>query len=279
MRLLVSVVTYRSDAEQFDGTLRSLCEALAYAKERLPSLSCDLYIVENDCRRRSNQAQAEEFFSQGKGTELNRIVIKSMGTNLGYGKGHNAAFSEGSPADYYMVLNPDVRLAQDSIYVGLLFMAQDPSVALLSPAAVDGKGVRLHLCKRPPRVFDLLLRGFAPGWVRNRFMRRLSHYEMHELSESDSAVYGVPIVSGCCMLLRHKDYVAVDGFDDRFFLYFEDFDLSLRIRESGQLVYLPAMKIVHLGGNAAKKGLWHIGLFVASGFKFYCRYGWRWFRY
>jgi GT2 family glycosyltransferase len=68
---------------------------------------------------------------------------------------------------------------------------------------------------------------------------------------------------------------SLNGFDDRYFLYFEDFDLCRRAKRLGEIVYLPSLSIEHLGGNTAAKGLRHIGLFLSSAFKYFNRWGWK----
>ena len=144
-----------------------------------------------------------------------------------------------------------------------------------SPAIVDGQGQPESGCKRYPSVFDFMLRGFAPSWLRQRFRRRLQHYEMRDLT-SDRIQADVPIISGCFMLFRHDALRQLGGFDPRYFLYFEDFDLSIRARTVGHLSYLPQMCITHLGGNSAKKGLHHILMFGRSAYRFFSSHGWRW---
>lgn len=121
----------------------------------------------------------------------------------------------------------------------------------------------------------LLLRGFAPGFLRRAFQRRLSNYDMRDVCGAVHTV-DVAIASGCFMLVRTSALRAVGGFDSDYFLYFEDFDLSLRLREQGRLVYDPAMRIVHHGGYAASKGRNHLGYFVRSGIRFFHQHGWRW---
>jgi GT2 family glycosyltransferase len=59
-------------------------------------------------------------------------------------------------------------------------------------------------------------------------------------------------------------------------MYFEDFDLSLRLAKEAGIAYEPAARIVHHGGGAARKGLRHVLWFVASAFRFFSRHGWRW---
>jgi GT2 family glycosyltransferase len=79
------------------------------------------------------------------------------------------------------------------------------------------------------------------------------------------------------MLCRTAALKAVSGFDEGYFLYFEDFDLSLRIAKIGELAYVPAMRIKHAGGHAARKGRAHIGMFVRSAMRFFNTHGWRFF--
>jgi GT2 family glycosyltransferase len=119
----------------------------------------------------------------------------------------------------------------------------------------------------------LLIRGFFPNKAKTLFRTRLERYEMHELEETDLPSK-VPIAGGCFMLVKTESWREIKGFDKRYFLYFEDFDLSLRMSKLGKLVYAPSVKIIHSGGGASKKGLWHIFNFVKSGFRFFNTHGW-----
>jgi GT2 family glycosyltransferase len=67
---------------------------------------------------------------------------------------------------------------------------------------------------------------------------------------------------------------AVEGFDPRYFLYFEDFDLSLRLSKVAPIAYVPAVRIVHHGGHAAAKGFAHIRWFATSARRFFSMHGW-----
>lgn len=193
--------------------------------------------------------------------------------NIGYGRGHNLSILQSS-SDYHLVLNPDVTLSDETLVQGLQYMKQTPQVVALSPAVRDGAGNRQYVCKRFPTVLDFLLRGFAPGFLKSMFSRRLARYEMRDLSD-ESASTNIPIISGCFMLFRTAVLHAVSGFDENYFLYFEDFDLSLRVHDKGALAYLPSMHIVHLGGHSARKGFAHIRMFARSGIRFYNTHGWK----
>ncbi|KUE80788.1 hypothetical protein ATO46_14560 [Aeromonas schubertii] len=85
-----------------------------------------------------------------------------------------------------------------------------------------------------------------------------------------------PIVSGCFMLFRTDVLQQLGGFDPRFFLYFEDFDISLRAGKISRIAYVPQVKVVHHGGHASRKGWRHIWMFGRSMVTFFNIHGWRW---
>jgi len=82
------------------------------------------------------------------------------------------------------------------------------------------------------------------------------------------------LLSGCFLLVETRTLKVVNGFDERYFLYFEDFDLSIRIAQLGKLVYAPEVRITHSGGNTSSKGLWHVWRFLISGIRFFNTHGW-----
>lgn len=276
IKITVSIVAYRSDADQFQKTIVSLSQAVKKAK-REANLLVSLYIIDNEVKAHANLNQARDYFSSAGNEPFHEVVLSVSPSNLGYGRGHNVAIHQTS-ADYYLVLNPDVVMDEGALSLALRCMEGTPRAAVVAPRGESPEGGPLYLCKRFPFVFDLFLRGFAPSWLRRRFEGHVARYEMHDLHESREMVFDVPIVSGCCMLLRGSFVTQLGGFDERYFLYFEDFDLSLRLSNVGSNVYLPTMRIIHYGGSAARKGLWHILLFGRSAIRFYSQYGWRWFR-
>jgi hypothetical protein len=166
-------------------------------------------------------------------------------------------------------------MARDAVVQALRFMSANAEVSILAPLALRPDGGRLFLCKRYPSVLDLLVRGFAPARVRSMFSQRLARYEMRDLP-ADRPCKQIPIVSGSFMFCRRLPVTSVGGFSDVFFLYFEDFDLSLRAARSGELAWVPAVQIVHHGGDAARKGWRHVLLFARSAMTFFNRHGWKW---
>jgi GT2 family glycosyltransferase len=88
-------------------------------------------------------------------------------------------------------------------------------------------------------------------------------------------VTGVPLASGCFMLVRTALLTRLGGFDPRFFMYFEDYDLSVRIGRESEVAYQPRTRIVHHGGEAARKGWRHVAWFARSAWRFFARHGWK----
>ena len=269
LALSISVVVYRSDLKVLLQTLQSLYVAVNEILRQGLITQASVRIICND----DSAGRLEDVLQPLVSTADIELSIQSAPANIGYGAAHNIAIAK-AHSTFHLVLNPDVILAPDALQAGLVFLTANPEVSAASPLVTDGKGSRQYLCKRYPRVLDLVLRGFLPDAVRKRFQQRLAHYEMQDLSEQHSAK-DIPIISGCFMLFRTRRLQELEGFNPRYFLYFEDFDLSLRATVKGSLAYVPAMQIVHLGGHSARKGWRHIGLFVRSGIRFYSTWGWR----
>ena len=116
-------------------------------------------------------------------------------------------------------------------------------------------------------MFVFLLRAIESLLKIRLFSSYLDHYEYHDLSQREPSE--VELVSGCAMLARSDALKKVAGFDERFFLYFEDFDLSLRLSEYGKIYSIPDAKLTHLGGKTATKGFKTITSFLKSALTFY----------
>ncbi len=267
LRLGISIVCYHPDLHLLARTLTSLQRAIVVVSQTLP-LTARLTLVDN-----GNDAPALQTLLADSGLAAVGSVISNP-VNIGFGAANNKAMLK-TPSDYHLVLNPDVELAEDALLFGLQHLQQHAAVVAISPFCRNGAGNVEHLCKRYPAVLDLLLRGFAPQWLRRRLDARLAHYEYRELVNTTTAT-NVTLISGCFMLCRTSALQQAGGFDARYFLYFEDFSLSLTLAQHGALHYLPHCRIVHHGGGAARKGWLHIRLFVTSAWRFYQQHGWRW---
>lgn len=269
-RLDVSIVLYHPDPGVLTAALSSI-GAAARVLEDTRGVAARLWLVDN--AERPDEGALRALADHATGAGLSAAAILAGHGNVGYGAGHNHAIRRGGGA-WHLVLNHDVLLEPRSLVEGIDFMKSHHDVVLVSPRVTNGEGVREYICKGEPTLFDLALRGFAPGFVRRRFARRLARYELRGVTE-DGPVFGIRHAGGAFMLLRRDALAALGGFDERFFLYFEDFDLSRRAALLGRVAYAPQVAIVHYGGKAAAKGSRHVRLFAASAWRWFAKHGWR----
>ena len=275
--LTVSIVTYRPDLVLLDRTLRTLAVSLVAAREQELMRAANVVLIDNTGTRASAVAVIKVARDIFRDADVTMNYLHGH-ANIGYGAAHNLVMHGGN-THYHLVLNPDVELAPDALPIAFRFLGEHAEIGVLVPASRRVDGTREYVCKRYPTVFDLALRGFAPRALRQLFRKRLDLYEMRDLVDrvkGDETISPIPAMSGSFMFVRRKAIEATGGFDPRFFLYFEDFDWSMRLNRVTRTVYVPAVKIVHHGGGAAKKAPRHIGYFVRSAARFFNKHGWKW---
>ena len=258
--LQVSVVTYQPDLPLLERTLDTLGIAIEAAQDARVLKTVHVALIDNS----GDRGIAERVIDVGRTRFADKpvhVMFLHGHANIGYGAAHNLVL-HGTGADYHLVLNPDAELAADALVNGVSWLDAHAEVGALAPAVVDATGARQYLCKRYPAVFDLALRGFAPRALRRLFEQRLARYEMRDVVDVDPPrdAIGVPVMSGAFVLAKRDAIDRTGGFDPRFFLYFEDFDWSVRLNEVARNAYVPSVNIVHHGGGAAGKGLRHVAV-------------------
>jgi GT2 family glycosyltransferase len=269
--LSVGVVVYHSDLSLLGETLASLEAAVARARDAGELGEVAVTVVDNG----SPDAEALDRVIASAlppGREIEVAIRRGHG-NLGYGRGHNIAIVP-SAMTYHLILNPDAVLEPAALTESLRFLRANPAVGMLAPDVRGSAGERQFLCRRYPSVLVLLLRGFAPQWIKLRFTRLLARYELRDRMDAE-VVRDVPIASGCFMFARRDVLQAIGGFSPEYFLYFEDYDLSMRMRRTSEIAYVSRVRIVHHGGEAAKKGMTHVRLFLGSALRFFRTHGWK----
>lgn len=268
--LSVSIVIYKPELALLERTVSSLGRAVV----GLEGSCCVLIMVDNSPCPMSPQGRAAlEALLPG---ELVKVSWLAGHGNPGYGRGHNLALRTANSA-CHLILNPDVELAPDALVNALRFLDANPECVLVSPVACWPDGRVQHLCKRFPSPFVLALRGFGADCLKRWFDAPLARYEYRDAPQA-LTLWDPQLVSGCCMLFRTDVLLRLGGFDSSYFLYFEDFDLSLRAARFGRLARVGEVRVTHHGGNAARKGGRHLWLFLRSAFRFYAGHGVAWWR-
>lgn len=164
------------------------------------------------------------------------VIVNSQGK--GFAANHNAAFSR-CRTPYFCVCNPDIRLSADP-FPALLQALEDSDTAVAGPLvrAPDG------------RVEDSARRFPTTG----RLLRKLLSGTQGPDYPTDGGALEVDWVGGMFMLFRAEAYRAVDGFDEAYFLYYEDVDLCHRLRAAGRrVVYEPGAAVTHDARRASRR--------------------------
>lgn len=270
VRFSAATVTFHTDAGVLRRALASLAVALDAARAAGLVSEARVLVVVNDPGG-ATPAVATVLREWPAGTAALEVV--GGHGNVGYGRGNNLALARAA-SDVHLVMNPDVELDPGALVAALGALAAHPEVGLVAPAVRGEDGAVQYLCKRYPSVWVLFLRGFAPAALRRRYAATLARYEMRDVI-GERYLEGVILASGCFMVARTALLRRVGGFDPRFFMYFEDYDLTLRLAREAVVAYVPDARIVHLGGEASRKGWRHVGWFVGSAWRFFSRHGWK----
>ena len=179
--------------------------------------------------------------------------------NAGFSKANNQALSRCS-GDYILFLNPDTILAEDSLEICLTFFKSMQDAGALGIRMIDGAGKYLKESKRgfpTPRASFFKMSGLTNLFPDSKI---ISAYYMGHLDESTS--HAVDVLSGAFMMIRKKVLDITGGFDEQFFMYAEDIDLSYRIRQAGfQNFFLSKTAIIHFKGESTKKDFNHVKIF------------------
>jgi N-acetylglucosaminyl-diphospho-decaprenol L-rhamnosyltransferase len=182
--------------------------------------------------------------------------------NRGFARANNQALEKAS-GKYVLFLNPDTILAEDSIATVLGFMESAPAAGAAGVRMVDGGGRFLKESRRgfpSPWVAFCKLTGLASLFPRSSFFAK--YYLGHLPASAD---HPAPVLSGAFMLVRRQALEVTGGFDERFFLYAEDIDLSYRIEKAGyNNFYIAGTTILHFKGESTRKDARYIKLFYKA---------------
>ena len=195
--------------------------------------------------------------------------------NPGFGAGINqaATLAEG---DLLLVLNPDTIVASDVVPRLSAWMDSHPRTGIVAPLIATSDGAIEASARAFPgwsTVFGGRSTWLSRAWPSNPLSRRnlLTGPELREPIDVDW-------VSGACMLIRREAFEAVGGFDEAFFLYWEDADLCRRLGIAGwRVTYYPGCRDTHRGGRSSRhRAIGSAIAFHRSVFRYYLKHGGRW---
>ncbi|MGI6168396.1 MAG: glycosyltransferase family 2 protein [Christensenellales bacterium] len=198
--------------------------------------------------------------------KIPQIQLIRLDKNLGFGSGHNAALPYLN-AKYHAIINPDIEVKDDVLQQICDYMDEHPDVAMVQPMVYFPDGQAQHHGKKDPTFLDLFIRLFFPG----RFHKRQARYL--RLDADYSKPFAVDVASGCFMVVRTELFKRIGGFDRRFFLYFEDNDLSRRIRQHGRIMHVPFGHVVHHWNRSSRRSWKSLLIMLSSAFRYFAKWG------
>lgn len=222
------------------GLLRNLL--LSLGKSNHNHFKLETIIIDNGSQEKGLVGLKKEF---------PKIKIIFSSTNLGYAKANNLGIRK-SQGRYLLFLNSDTLLEEDTLSKMISFLDQHPEYS-----AATCK-VELPNKKLDPACH----RGFPTPWaafsyfifLENLFPKSKLFGQYHQTWKDLTKVHPVDVISGCFFLIRQEVIKKIGLFDERFFLYAEDIDLCLRLKNSGhKIIFFPETKITHIKTSSGRK--------------------------
>lgn len=228
-----------------------------------PSAERRLFLIDN--------SENELSYAMDMANEFIEYIHNSK--NIGYGAANNIGIKKAIEIDseYHMVLNPDLYFDSKIVDELKAYADEDKDIVYMLPKVEYPNGELQHLCKLLPTPFDLIFRRFMPliGPIKklnDRYVLKSSGYDK---------IINPPCLSGCFMFMRTQS--LADNkllFDERFFMYCEDFDLMRRLHRVGKTVYFPYATIVHNHSKESYKNRKMLFMHISSACKYFNKYGW-----
>jgi GT2 family glycosyltransferase len=248
-----SVVAYKTPPAQLEGLINSI---------KRTSLAYSITLVDN-CPSKLLENKAKDW----------EITYIPSGKNLGYGRANNIAIRqmlENNSSKYHVIVNPDVVITEGTLEKLFDFMEENTDVGMVTTKVLYPDGKIQAQQRLLPTPKDLFGRRFGIKTQKSKAQNAL--FEMQNFDRTK--IFECPFVLGCFMFIRTTVFEKVGFFDEKFFLYLEDTDLSRRIFKEYKVLYYPEGKIIHeyhRDSYHSLKALWH---HIASAFIYFNKWGW-----
>ena len=229
-----------------------ILDCLKSIKEQTKGVSLSLFVSDNGSDDGTPAAVRAAFPD---------VTVIENGANLGFGAGHNRVLPL-IASKYHVMINPDITLQEDAITAMVSYMEDHPEVGLMMPDIRNPDGTRQILPKHDPTWRYMIMGKFLPS-VRREYCR--GDEAMDEPTE-------IEFCSGCFMMIRTERFKKLGGFDDRYFLYMEDADLSRQVRRGAKVVFFPGAKVVHAWHHDSAKSGKALKLHLASARKYFAKW-------
>ena len=224
-----------------------------------------IYLLDNSGEKGTPPSLPSREDTKGK------LRYMAMPSNLGYGRAHNIALRESAyyRTELHLVMNSDIQVKAEDIDAMHDWMISHPEVGQLMPRVVNPDGTQQYLAKRLPSPLDVFGRRFLPAWL---MARRNKRYELRDLDLTRPI--NAPYLSGCFMLLRTTAAVEAGLFDERYFMYPEDIDLTRTIHRNWLTLYYPQWTITHAHARSSYNNKHMLWIHIRNMCRYFNKWGW-----
>ena len=226
-------------------------KAVEAALREMEKLDGAITVVDND----SGDGSFETLCKVAQERNWRRVRVLQSGRNGGYGAGNNFGIQQGLPdgssPDYIYILNSDAFPEPGAIRVLADYLQAHAKVGFVGSRLHGEDGDYHQTAFRFPTLFSEFEGAAATGPISKLLKRYI--VALPESTEAQT----VDWMAGASLMVRHSTFEEVGGFDERFFLYFEETDLCLRAQRAGwQSVYLPQSRVMHIGSVSTGMKTW-----------------------
>ena len=267
--ITASVVTYNHHLLDFEPVFRSLFASpvdIIFVVDHSDDM-LDLKQELQEFARRVLNGEPELRQKAERGFQLIYIPHE----NNGYGGGHNVALKEAQKlgSTYHLVVNPDVWFGPEVIPALVEYMDSHERVGQMMPKVLYPNGQIQRLAKMLPTPLDFIGRFCFPNFL---IKRRNTKFEL--IQSGFSKPMNVPFLSGCFMFFRMSAIEEVGMFDERFFLYAEDVDMTRRVHQRYETIFYPPTTIYHTFTRGSRQSLRLLIIQIVNIIRYLNKWGW-----
>lgn len=248
--ITISIVTYNTDTEELKNCFASLSSHQVKK----------IYVIDN-----SRQNYLFEFCKSIQNVEY------IPNENIGYGAAHNIAIkkatSEGS--DYHLVLNSDVYFEPIVLDNIVDYMDKREDVAMVQPNIIYPDGRLQYTCRLLPTPANLIFRRFLP----RKLVEGMNYRYLLKMFDHKTEL-NVPYHQGSFLFFRTSCFKKVGLFDERFFMYPEDIDITRRMHKYYRTMFWPDVTVVHAHRAASYKSKKMLKIHMWNMIKYFTKWGW-----
>lgn len=256
IKLSYCVVTYNNEDK-----IENLIDNLESVTPKVNPFN--IYVVDNGSRDNTVR------LVKNKAKNFNNIKLIIPDNNRGFGGGNNMVLQYLN-SNYHILVNPDISISDSSqIKKMISYMENNKNIGLLSPKILNVDGTVQKLYKHNPSILDMALRFISP-----KIMPKRQLWFVHD--ETGYVKTGlIQHASGAFMFFRTNVFKDINGFDERYFMYMEDADITRKVNMVSKAFFYPDCYVTHVWARESSSNFRYTLMMLNSMRKYFNKWGWK----